>query len=102
MLRGVVERQGGTPVIVAGDLNAVPESRVLAGATAYLEDAWTSGASEPAADDGFTYPAGEPVKRIDYVLYRADDRLRCVERRVIGEPVASDHRPVLAVFALRR
>ena len=41
-----------------------------------------------------------PVRRIDYVLCNRDSGLRCVACQVIEEPVASDHRPVLAVFQL--
>lgn len=84
---------GSGPAILGGDLNAVPESAPL---RAVLET-WRSATPEPLP----TYPAGSPVRQIDYVLLRPADVLEVVERRVLDEPVASDHRPILAVFRVR-
>jgi len=81
----------GPPTVLAGDLNATPDSEPLA----ILKERWA------ISDDGAlapTAPAGEPRSRIDYVLHRPADRFRLVESRVIDEAVASDHRPVLAVL----
>lgn len=96
MLRDLVAARSDVPTIVAGDLNAVPDSRVLAGMTSFLTDTF-----DPAAAPGFTFPADEPVRRIDYILHNRHPALRCTDWRVIPEPVASDHRPVLAVFEFR-
>ncbi len=79
------------PVILAGDLNATPESKPLA----ILSKNWKS------ANTGkplLTIPVTKPTRQIDYVLYRPADELRVVEARVLDEPVASDHRPLLAVL----
>jgi endonuclease/exonuclease/phosphatase (EEP) superfamily protein YafD len=35
---------------------------------------------------------------IDYVMYRPAKRWQVVEVRVLDEPLASDHRPLLAVL----
>jgi len=79
--------------LLAGDLNAHPDSPPI---TTLLKT-WT----DPSAGKGLlTIPAEKPKSQIDYVLYRPKDRLRATEVRVIEEPVASDHRPVLATFAL--
>lgn len=55
----------------------------------------------PGPDPGFTFPADKPDRRIDYVLHNGEAGLRSVECRVLPEPVASDHRPVLAGFEMR-
>ncbi len=78
------------PVILAGDLNATPDSKPLALLTAQ----WTVA----TADELFTFPAGKPTKQIDYVLFRPAGAFKIVETKVIDEPVASDHRPLLAVL----
>jgi endonuclease/exonuclease/phosphatase family metal-dependent hydrolase len=92
------------PVIVAGDLNTVPDTPPIAAlARAGFADAWV--VANPALDAraGFTSPANAPRHRIDYVLSR--DMGRVVEAAVIddlGPAMAglSDHRPVLAVLDL--
>ena len=76
------------PVILAGDLNAIPDSKPLA----ILKAKWTVAGKEVP-----TFPAAKPAKQIDYVLSRSA-ALRAVAVSVPDEPVASDHRPVLAVF----
>jgi endonuclease/exonuclease/phosphatase family metal-dependent hydrolase len=62
---------GACPVVVAGDLNAPADSRVLRPLTDVLTDAWTAGGGDPATT---TAPpdAGPELKdrRIDHVLYR--------------------------------
>ena len=81
------------PVVLAGDLNATPDSKPLA----ILSQKWTVATAGPSL---FTFPAGKPTKQIDYVLYRPAGRFKAVEAKVIAEAVASDHRPVLAVLEL--
>ena len=79
------------PVVLAGDLNATPGEKPLT----LLSAKWAVAPAGPAHP---TYPAGKPAKQLDYVLCRPAGRLRVVQARVIDEPVASDHRPVLAVL----
>lgn len=78
-------------VVVGGDLNSGPAS-----------DAWRvlhdGGLRDPDPRSGPTFPAWEPVKRIDALLVSAG--VQVVDYRVINTPGvhrASDHRPVLAV-----
>lgn len=88
------QRTQHAPMILAGDLNDVPDSRPIE----LLGGSWT------ASDAGRwapTSPAGDPRRKIDYVMFRPADRWRVVELRVLDEPVASDHRPLLAVLSLR-
>jgi endonuclease/exonuclease/phosphatase family metal-dependent hydrolase len=80
------------PLILAGDLNATPDSEPMK----LIAEKW-SYATAPGKGL-FTIPAGEPRRQIDYVLFRPAGRFRVVEAKVIAEPVASDHRPVLAVL----
>lgn len=98
MLKKLVGKDAETPIIVAGDLNAQPQSRVIQEATTFLSDSF----GVAKGDDCFTFPADQPKRRIDYVLFNDKDQLRCVEHRVLPESVASDHRPLLAVFELER
>lgn len=81
------------PAILAGDLNAVPESAVLA----EIVKQWTNTAREPMP----TIPVTRPERQIDYVLVRPAQRWRVSEARVLDEAVASDHRAVVVVVELR-
>ncbi len=95
-LRSFVVRQRSVPLIVAGDFNAVPDSRVIRAIVSVLRD--SSGASTDQRT--FTIPANAPHRKIDYILYRDHPSLRCTEFRVVPEAAASDHRPVTALFTL--
>ena len=82
-----------TPTILAGDMNAVPDSEPIA----ELTKQW-SNAADPQLSP--TAPSGNPRSRIDYIFYRAAPLLRLMRAEVISEAMASDHRPVLAVFEI--
>lgn len=89
-------RAGGAPVLVGGDLNATPESAVIGMLReAGWRDAW-EGCGE---GEGLTYPAREPVKRIDYLFVSPE--VECLSAEVVGGEV-SDHRGVLFVLARTR
>ena len=83
---------GAGPAILGGDLNAMPESEPLAALLA----SWRSTTAEPQP----TFPAGQPTRQIDFILYRAGGVLEPGEVRVLDEPVASDHRPILVTFTV--
>jgi endonuclease/exonuclease/phosphatase family metal-dependent hydrolase len=55
-------------------------------------------ANPPAADPAPPTPSGRPRSRIDYILFRPVNSWRVIESRLIDEPVASDHRPLLVVL----
>lgn len=82
------------PTLLVGDLNARPDSRVLA----TLDARWAR--SVPADAPLPTFPVDAPTRQIDHVLFRPADRWKVVETRVLGEAVASDHRPLLVVLEL--
>jgi len=85
--------RGGTPVIVAGDLNATPDSKPLG----KLAKNWKSAeVGKPL----LTFPVDKPAKQIDYVLVRPADKFKVTEARVLDEAVASDHRALLVVLEL--
>jgi endonuclease/exonuclease/phosphatase family metal-dependent hydrolase len=76
---------------LAGDFNAEPDSPPIKVLLAHWTDA-TADQAEP------TWPADQPTSKIDYVFFRPADRWRVVEKQVIDERVASDHRPLLVVL----
>ena len=82
--------RNGKPVILVGDLNAVPESKVME----TFGKTWGRSNTEPL----LTFPAAKPEKQIDYVLFRPAAEWEVVETRVLEEPVASDHRGMMAVL----
>ncbi len=82
-----------TPSILTGDLNARPDSRVMD----ELKKSWSMAGD---GEDLNTFPAGAPRIKIDYVLFRPANRWKVIEARVLDEPIASDHRPLLVVLEL--
>lgn len=77
------------PVILAGDFNDRPESRVMQKLLADWEDA-------SAANPMPTIPAEKPDARIDFVLLlRSRNPWKVRGSEVPAEAVASDHRPVV-------
>jgi endonuclease/exonuclease/phosphatase family metal-dependent hydrolase len=81
------------PVILAGDLNATPDSKPLA----ILAKNWNSAETGKPLP---TIPVAKPTRQIDFVLHRPADKLKVLEARVLNEAVASDHRALLAVLEL--
>ena len=85
------------PTVLAGDLNARPETPPIQ----RFAGAWLDAAAGAGLETSFTFPSDKPVRRIDYVLLRPAAAWRVIETAVVNEPVASDHRPVLAVVEWR-
>lgn len=85
-----------TTTILCGDFNAGPES----GTMKTLFDHWTDTAGDKA---GPTIPAREPRRRIDYILARSKEgSVKTLRSEVLNEPIASDHRPVVATIEIGR
>ncbi|MCP4723642.1 MAG: hypothetical protein GY863_01325 [bacterium] len=81
------------PTILAGDLNARPESEPIN----ILKEKWEiAGGNDPEP----TFPSSDPQSKIDYVMFRPADRWRVLEVKVIDEKTASDHCPLLVVLEL--
>jgi endonuclease/exonuclease/phosphatase family metal-dependent hydrolase len=79
------------PAILAGDMNARPDTEVMQ----ILEAEWSNAS---VADPQPLLPDGRPRRRGDHVLFRPAGAWRVVEWTSIDETLASDHRPILAVL----
>lgn len=86
--------QSQTITILAGDLNAVPDSPPLL----QLNRQWSSVTSSDQS--WLTFPAAAPERQLDYILIHPQNSLSIIRSEVISEPVASDHRPVLTELQL--
>ncbi len=82
------------PAILAGDLNAVPGSIPIG----ILEEVW--GVAYDRGAPAPTYPSANPVKKIDYVMFRPSGRWRVISKEVIQDTIASDHCAYLVVLEL--
>jgi len=82
------------PTILAGDFNSTPQSAVLA----KLGRRWRV---VEKGEDHLTFPAWDPEREIDYILLRPTDGFRVLGQRLLDEPVASDHRPVVVDLVVR-
>lgn len=89
----LVSVASAAPMILAGDLNDVPDSPVME----RFRRSWSPAGGRESLR---TIPSRSPRRQIDYILYRPEARFRVVEVRVLDEPVASDHRPIFAVLEL--
>ncbi len=86
-------REIEVPVILAGDLNAIPGSVPIE----LLTDKWTMAAGNNASP---TYPSANPSRKIDYVFFHPQNRWKVLETTVLDEKIASDHRPYLVLIEL--
>jgi endonuclease/exonuclease/phosphatase family metal-dependent hydrolase len=93
----IIELLGGreVPVVLTGDLNAVPSASEISTLTRVFADVWTEAGSGP----GYTYDTANPTKRIDYVLHSAGVTARAA---TVLTTNASDHLPLLADLTVRR
>ncbi len=82
------------PTILAGDLNAEPNSLPIN----ILEEIWTSSYDKNNIEN--TYPSNNPTKKIDYVMFYPKNRWRVIETKVIQDTIASDHCAYLVVLEL--
>jgi len=102
----LVRQRPNQPMVIAGDFNAVPESRVIR----EFAKEWKIAGMEfdgveqqPRKADGkakaiLTIPVTKPERWIDYVMCRPAKHWEVKEVRVLDEAVASDHRALVAVL----
>lgn len=95
-IENVTKLYPGKPIIMAGDFNDTPESRVCRRLAETFHDTWKL----IGQGDGWTIPAEKPRKRIDYLWISQDDRLKPLMAWVPSSE-ASDHLPVVAEFEWR-
>ncbi|OHB77421.1 MAG: hypothetical protein A2Z25_01250 [Planctomycetes bacterium RBG_16_55_9] len=81
------------PIILAGDLNAVPGSDPIN----LLCRQWTCADQN---DPQPTHPSTGPKRKIDYIMFKPNHRWKVLTTRVIDDKVTSDHCPVYAVLEL--
>jgi endonuclease/exonuclease/phosphatase family metal-dependent hydrolase len=86
-------QQEQLPTILAGDMNAVPDSEPIQ----ELLRIWTNITDKPPSP---TAPSTNPTSRIDYIFCRPASLFRVSHAAIVSESVASDHCPVLAVLEL--
>lgn len=88
-------------VILLGDFNTPPESKVHAVLTAALTDAWTSAPVRIGPDATFHGFTGRAERRIDWILFRGltPTRAKTVTTNEDGR-YTSDHYPVVVEFEL--
>lgn len=78
------------PIFIAGDWNATPDSefgRALGEKMQYLTDT-----------SDCTFPADKPDRVIDYIVAPRKLGVEVLHREVVNEPMASDHRPIVAIL----
>lgn len=93
LLETKFKNRSGLPAILAGDLNTELKSDVM---KIFLSSWHNSNGLVPKP----TVPVSKPLRQIDFVLTRPQDRWRTVSVTVLDEKIASDHRPVLVVLEL--
>ncbi|MBO2533507.1 MAG: metal-dependent hydrolase [Thermoactinomycetaceae bacterium] len=79
------------PVVLAGDMNALPDAPEME----RLRDVLTDTFEAAGKGDGHTFPVPDPVRRIDYIF--ASPEIRPLDSRVIEEE-GSDHYGVLSTL----
>ena len=92
VINDLAARHSSLPALLAGDLNATPDSKTLQ----RLETIWTRTNQKPLA----TIPVDKPTRQIDFILFHPAQRWKVVEVKVLEEAVASDHRAIFAVLEL--
>ncbi len=104
-LRTTLKGYASRPVVVCGDFNDLPESRVISVLKKDFIDSW----AQVDRREGFTFPSNAPNKRIDYILVlnnaKPDSASAAVQLRPYSARVlqsdASDHLPLLVEFELK-
>ena len=89
-IAGIVARDP-LPTILGGDLNSTPRTSAMATLDGPLDDSWPAS----GVGSGATHPAGNPVARIDYLLYA--NGVQPLQSVVVPSTV-SDHRAVRTMF----
>ena len=85
-----------SPFILLGDFNDVPDSRTMELFRTLADEA------RKPADDRLTFSSTDPRREIDYIFAGPPGAGRFTHTEVIDEPLASDHRPVVAVWKVGR
>ncbi|WP_298712675.1 endonuclease/exonuclease/phosphatase family protein [Chitinophaga sp.] len=87
------QQRSPVPMILAGDLNALPPSKEIILLKGHFTDA--------TEKLGPTWPSDKPTQKLDYILLSGKNRWHVSEAHVVEETIASDHRPVIAELLLK-
>lgn len=101
LIRARLERlDQNEPIILTGDFNAPPESRVHATLTARLTDAWLAAPQRSGPEATFHNFTGKPNRRIDWIMFRGltPTSAKTVTTQANGR-YPSDHFPVIVEFS---
>ncbi|HBJ38709.1 MAG TPA: endonuclease [Planctomycetaceae bacterium] len=90
MINDLVAKRADAAAILAGDMNATPESETMR----QLSTVWKITNDDPQ----FTIPVSEPTKQIDFILSAPPAKWQAIETRVLDEAVASDHRAIFSIL----
>lgn len=96
MIDSLIDALKISNVILAGDLNDIPESETVRRIRQNigLQAVQRAGGQKTV----FTFPADSATKKIDYIFTSGD--FQCIGYAVLHEPVASDHLPVVTRIML--
>lgn len=89
-----IMQQEKLPVVIAGDLNATPSTRIIN----RLDEYFTRSCLVKC---GFTVPVINPFRTIDFIAFRPADKFIVAEHTIIDEQYASDHLPVKVVMQVK-
>jgi endonuclease/exonuclease/phosphatase family metal-dependent hydrolase len=92
-IESVIRQHPNQPIILCGDFNDTPGSRVHRRLTETFTDVWEQAGVGP----GFTYPVLQPSKRIDFIWLSHPLGIKA-RRAWVPATDASDHLPVVAEF----
>lgn len=82
------------PTILAGDLNAVPESESIT----ILKSVWIDACNDKSTK---TFSSAKPNRRIDYIMYKPEKDWKLIEYKVICDKIVSDHCAVFSIVELK-
>ena len=91
VIKNILPKYSTDAVLFGGDFNDIPSSRMHQKLSEKFEDTWIISGK----DNGFTIPANQPAKRIDYILFTGNIQPDSVW---VPQTEASDHLPVVADF----
>jgi endonuclease/exonuclease/phosphatase family metal-dependent hydrolase len=83
------------PMILAGDLNALPTSSSLDLLQKYWTPVYEEGKIRP------TYPSSDPRQKLDYIMFRPADKWSALFRMTIPDKEVSDHCAYFAILGLK-
>jgi endonuclease/exonuclease/phosphatase family metal-dependent hydrolase len=87
-------QQEKLPVVIAGDFNATPSTRIIDQLDQYFKRSCLVGC-------GFTIPVNNPTRTIDFVAYKPIRAFAVTSHAIIDEKYASDHLPVFSVLQIK-